>query len=133
MNWFNLLASLLVFLLSSFNSYSQSKKTIYFYEIDDQVAVFVNGNKVWESDVVGHLPGEIELEADITEFVTSVDDEITIKLYNIDCHCASANPWAVSFGIVDNGEELDFQNGKGEGDSGSSPVFSYAFTWDEIL
>lgn len=118
-------------LCTSFSTFAQSKKSVYFYEIDDQASIYVNGEKVYESDVVQYVAG-LEVEVDLTEYIITNEEEITVKLFNAECACESENPWSVIFEIRDADVGMDYHYDEGEGDAGEIAVYSYTFTWEDL-
>jgi len=110
----------------------KSKKTIFFYEIDDMAKISVNGKKVYQSENLGHL-GEVKIEVDISKYIITGDEKITIELVNVKCaDCTGSNPWGINFEIFEDGEEMDYQYGKGEGQENLKAVFSYSFYWNDL-
>ncbi|MCV9387247.1 hypothetical protein [Reichenbachiella ulvae] len=116
----------------SFYSKSQSRKVIFFHEIDDQARVYVDDELIYESDVVGYLGG-VSIKVDITKHITTGDETVTIKLINIQCSdCSGGNPWSIIYELLDDEESIDYQVSDGIGGAGSKPVYSYSFRWDDL-
>lgn len=125
--------SLLSFILClTLSAHGQTKKTVFFYEIDDQARILVDGKKVYESDVVGYL-GSVKIEVDISKYIPTGEEEVTIELLNIKCpDCTDGNPWGISFELIDDEEVMDYHYDNGEGDEGDGPAYSYTFYWNDL-
>ncbi|UXX78700.1 hypothetical protein N7E81_15175 [Reichenbachiella carrageenanivorans] len=121
-----------VFVLVGFSSLGQSKKTIFFYEIDDKAKIIIDDKLVYESEEVGYLGG-VKIEVDITKYVVTGDEDITIEVVNTNCpDCTGGNPWGVSYEIIDGDEVMDYQYDNGEGDEDKRVAYSYTFYWNDL-
>lgn len=118
-------------MLCSHCVFGQNEKSIMFYEIDDKAMIFVDGIMVYESDEVGHI-GTVEIEVDLSKYIKTGEEEITVEIINIYCAACTTNYWSVAYEVMEGEESMDYQANKGHSTGSNKAVFSYSFYWNDL-
>lgn len=118
---------LLFFSLFSTKLQSNETHQIRFYKIDNQVKVFINDKKVYESEVIDGNP-ELDIRVNIEEFLVKGYNLVKVELYNgsqLNAYKSDTN-WEIRYEILKGEESIDYMHqASAEGKKGFSIDFQH--------
>jgi len=108
------------------------RNSILFFEIDDWVEVYVDGEMVFKKEAFEGQLGEAA-GLDLNPFLKNkIDPIVEVRLINAICHtCESGNGWLIEFEVIADGESVDYILEVGDS-LGGQVVFSMEFEWEYL-